>query len=126
MSLWDSTKIILSILIVLKVWINPDEWQQLFKPNSMLWLHFGGGVVAPIKAHELFTYQDKLTLSFDTVNLMMDDRIHKIMEVLHYFNKVKLDLATLNPNKHRADNLNDYLFSDNNADNSDLDDRVAL
>ncbi|MBQ6068038.1 MAG: hypothetical protein IJK84_00905 [Bacteroidales bacterium] len=109
-----------------RVWINPDEWQQLFKPNSMLWLHFGEGVVAPIKAHELFTYQDKLTLSFDTVNLMMDDRIHKIMEVLHYFNKVKLDLVTLNPNKHRADNLNDYLFSDNNADNSDLDDRVAL
>lgn len=109
-----------------RVWINPDEWQQLFKPNSMLWLHFGGGVVAPIKAHELFTYQDKLTLSFDTVNLMMDDRIHKIMEVLHYFNKVKLDLATLNPNKHRADNLNDYLFSDNNADNSDLDDKVEL
>jgi hypothetical protein len=109
-----------------RVWINPDEWQQLFKPNSMLWLHFGGGDVAPIKAHELFTYQDKLTLSFDTVNLMMDDRIHKIMEVLHYFNKVNLDLATLNPNKHRADNLNDYLFSDNNAENSDLDDNVEL
>lgn len=109
-----------------RVWINPDEWQQLFKPNSMLWLHFGGGVVAPIKAHELFTYQDKLTLSFDTVNLMMDDRIHKIMEVLHYFNKVKLDLATLNPNKHRADNLNDYLFSDNNSENSDLDNNVKL
>ena len=109
-----------------RVWINPDEWKQLFKPNSMLWLHFGGRVVAPIKAYELFTYQDKLTLSFDTVNLMMDNRIHKIMEVLHFFNKVKLDLATLNPNKHRADNLNDYLFNDNNAENSDLNDKVEL
>ena len=109
-----------------RVWVNPEEWKQLFKPNSMLWLHFGGGVVAPIKAHELFTYQDKLTLSFDTINLIMDDRIHKIMEVLHYFNKVKLDLATLNPNKHRADNLNDYLFNDNNAENSDLNDKVEL
>lgn len=109
-----------------RVWINPDEWQQLFNPNSMLWLHFGGGVIAPVKAYELFTYQDKLTLSFDTVNLRLDDRIHKIMKVLHYFNKVKLDLATLNPNKHRAENLNDYLFSDNNANNSDLDDNVEL
>lgn len=109
-----------------KVWINPEEWKQLFKPNSMLWLHFGGGVVAPIKAYELFTYQDKLTLSFDTVNLMMDDRIHKIMEVLRYFNKVKLDLVTLNPNKHRAERLDEYLFNDNNVKNSDLEDEAIL
>lgn len=103
-----------------RIWINPNEWQQLFKPNSMLWLHFGGGVVAPIKAHELFTYQDKLTLSFDSMNLMMDDRIHKIMEVLHYFNKVHLDLVSLNPNKQRADDMEQYLFNDNNNDNSNL------
>ena len=103
-----------------RIWINPNEWQQLFKPNSMLWLHFGGGVVAPIKAHELFTYQDKLTLSFDTVNLMMDDRISKIMEVLRYFNKVHLDLVSLNPNKQRANVMEQYLFNDNNINNSDL------
>lgn len=109
-----------------RVWINPDEWQELFKPNSMLWLHFGGGLIAPIKAYELFTYQDKLTLSFDTVNLMMDERINKIMEVLHYFNKVNLNLATLNPNKQRADKLDEYLFNDNNAQNSDLDTNVEI
>lgn len=103
-----------------RIWINPNEWQQLFKPNSMLWLHFGGGVVAPVKAYELFTYQDKLTLSFDTVNLMMDDRIAKIMEVLRYFNKVHLDLVSLNPNKQRANDMEQYLFNDNNINNSDL------
>lgn len=103
-----------------RIWINPNEWQQLFKPNSMLWLHFGDRVVAPVKAHELFTYQDKLTLSFDTVNLMMDDRIAKIMEVLHYFNKVHLDLVSLNPNKQRANDMEQYLFNDNNISNSDL------
>ena len=103
-----------------RIWINPNEWQQLFKPNSMLWLHFGGGVVAPIKAHELFTYQDKLTLSFDTMNLMMDDRVHKIMDVLRYFNKVHLDLVSLNPNKQRANDMEQYLFNDNNISNSDL------
>lgn len=109
-----------------RVWINPNEWQQLFKPNSMLWLHFGGGTIAPIKAYELFTYQDQLTLSFDTVNLMMDNRINKIMEVLHYFNRVKLNLATLNPNRNRAKTLDDYLFSNNNIENSDLDDNSEI
>lgn len=109
-----------------RVWINPEEWRQLFKQNSMLWLHFGNGVVAPIKAYELFTYQDRLTLSFDTINLTMDNRINKIMEVLRFFNKVKLDLATLNPNKQRAEHLEEYLFNGNNADNSDLDDNVEL
>ena len=109
-----------------KLFLNPDEWRQLFKPNSMLWLHLGNGVVAPIKAYELFTYQDKLSLTFDTVNLMMDDRINKIMEVMRYFNNVHLDVATLNPDKHRAENLEEYLFNDNNLDNSDLDDNVEL
>ncbi len=99
---------------------NPNEWRQLFKPNSMLWLHLGNGVVVPIKAHELFTYQDKLTLTFDTVNLMMDDRVNKIMEVMRYFNNVHLDVATLNPDQHRAERLEEYLFDNNNADNSDL------
>ena len=109
-----------------KLFLNPNEWRQLFKPNSMLWLHLGNGVVAPIKAYELFTYQDKLSLTFDTVNLMMDDRINKIMEVMRYFNNVHLDVSTLNPNKHRAENLEEYLFNDNNIDNSDLDDNVEL
>lgn len=99
---------------------NPNEWRQLFKPNSMLWLHLGNGVVVPIKAHELFTYQDELTLTFDTVNLMMDDRVNKIMEVMRYFNNVHLDVATLNPDQHRAERLEEYLFDNNNADNSDL------
>lgn len=103
-----------------KLFLNPDEWRQLFKPNSMLWLHFGNSVVAPIKAYELFTYQDKLSLTFDTVNLMMDDRINKIMEVMRYFNNVHLDVATLNPDQHRAERLEEYLFDANNTNNSDL------
>ena len=103
-----------------RIKINPSEWQQLFRPNSMLWLHFGDGIVAPIKAYELFTYQDKITLSFDSINLTQDYRIHKIMEVLHYFNKVHLDLVSLNPNKQRANDMEQYLFDDNNIGNSNL------
>lgn len=103
-----------------KLFLNPDEWRELFKPKSMLWLHLGNRVVVPIKAHELFTYQDKLTLTFDTVNLMMDNRINKIMEVMNYFNNVHLDVATLNPDQHRSERLEEYLFNENNAENSDL------
>lgn len=109
-----------------KLFLNPEEWKQLFKPHSMLWLHLGNRIVAPIKAYELFTYQDKLTLTFDTVNLMMDERITKIMEVMRFFNNVHLDIATLNPNKHRAEHLEDYLFNDNNVEKSDLDDNVEI
>ena len=103
-----------------ELFLNPEEWRELFKPKSMLWLHFGNRVVVPIKAHELFTYQDKLTLTFDTDNLMKDDRINKIMEVMHYFNNIHMDVATLNPDQHRAEHLEEYLFNDNNAESSDL------
>jgi len=103
-----------------RVNINPEEWHALFKPNSMLWIHAGGGIVQPIKAHELFTYQDKLTLSFDTVNLLMDERVNKIMEVMRYFNNVHLNLATLNPDQHRGEKLDDYLFNEKNDANNDL------
>ncbi len=100
--------------------INPSEWQQLFRPNSMLWVHLGNRVIVPIKAYELFTYQDKLTLSFDTVNVMMDDRVDKIMQVMRYFNNVHLNLSTLIPDTRRADNLDEYSFHSNNVSNSDL------
>ncbi len=103
-----------------KLYLNPEEWRQLFKPNSMLWIHKGNGEITPIKAYELFTYQDKISLTFDTINLMMDDRINKIMEVMRYFNNVHLEVATLNPDLNRAEHLEDYLFNANNADNSDL------
>ena len=103
-----------------ELFLNPEEWRELFKPKSMLWLHLGNRTVVPIKAHELFTYQDKLTLTFDTENLMKDDRINKIMEVMHYFNNIHMDVATLNPDQHRAEHLEEYLFNDNNAESSDL------
>lgn len=106
--------------------VNPNEWKQLFKPNSMLWLHFGGEKIAPIKAYELFTYHDKLTISFDTINLMSDERVNKIMEVMHYFNNVHLDLTALNPNQQRGEELSDYLFNENNSSSSDIDDASSI
>ncbi len=103
-----------------RVWINPNEWEQLLKPNSMLWMHFGNGFIAPIKAFELLTYYDKLTLSFDTINLLNDERVSKILGIMHFFNKIHLNLSILDPNKHRTDSFSDYCFNSNNPDNSSL------
>lgn len=101
---------------------NPNEWEHLFRPNSMLWLHFGGGDILPIKLGELFGYQDKITISFDTSNLIHDERLKKIMEVMHYFNGVHLDIKGIIPNQNRGNSLEDYLF----AINKDGDDLTAI
>mgnify|MGYP006873019414 CR=1 FL=1 len=106
--------------------INPNEWKQLAKPNSMLWLRLDNNILVPIKAWELITYYDNVTLSFDTINLMQDVRIDKIMTVMQYFSQVKLDVAALNPDKHRSERLNEYLFNDNNPENSDLSNDTQL
>jgi len=102
--------------------LNPSEWQQLFRPNSMLWVHLGNRIVVPIKAFDLLTYQDRVTLSFGSVNMLEDDRVHKIMQVMRYFNDVHLNIASMNPDISRGETLNDILFNGNNASNSDLGD----
>ena len=102
--------------------LNPSEWRQLFRPNSMLWVHLGNRVVVPIKAFDLLTYQDRVTLSFGSVNILEDDRVHKIMQVMRYFNDVHLNIASMNPDISRGETLNDILFNGNNASNSDLGD----
>lgn len=102
-----------------KLHINPSEWEHLFRPNSMLWLHFGQGRIFPIKIKELFAYQDKLTLSFDTCNLQHNERLRKILNVMHYFNNVHFDVQGLMPDQNRGNSLQDYLFTTNN-DGDDL------
>lgn len=102
--------------------INPSEWEHLFRPNSMLWLHFGGGQIFPINVAELFAYQDKLTLSFDTSNLIHDNRLKKIMDVMRYFNNVHFDVQGIIPDQNRGNSLHDYMF----ATNSDGDDLTAI
>lgn len=99
--------------------INPNEWICLFKPNSMLWVDFGKGMVQPIRVRDLFDYHDKIVLSFGTENLAQDERLNKIMEVMRYFKNVHLDIASLAPDKHRGETLDSYLFNENRPENSD-------
>ena len=93
--------------------IGANEWIQLMKPNSMFWLHFGNGKLGCLKLYELLRNQDKLTLSFSTENLDVEDRLQKFAELLHYFGNVHFDFNSIKPSDYSvAKNLSDYRFDE--------------
>ena len=93
--------------------IGANEWIQLMKPNSMFWLHFGNRKLGCLKLYELLRNQDKLTLSFSTVNLDVEDRLQKFAELLHYFGNVHFDFNSVKPSDYSvAKDLSDYRFDE--------------
>lgn len=100
--------------------IGANEWIQLMKPNSMFWLHFGDRKLGCLKLYELLRKQDKLTISFSTENLDLEDRLDKFAELLHYFGNVHFNFDTVKPSDYSvADDLSDYRF-DERRDEEDL------
>ena len=89
--------------------IGANEWIQLMKPNSMFWVNFGNGKLGCLKLYELLRHQDKITISFSTENLDVDDRLDKFAELLHYFGNVHFDFNSVMPS-NIASNLGDYRF----------------
>ncbi len=93
--------------------IGANEWIQLMKPNSMFWLHFGNRKLGCLKLYELLRNQDKLTLSFSTENLDVEDRLQKFAELLHYFGNVHFDFNIVKPSDYSvAKDLSDYRFDE--------------
>lgn len=93
--------------------IGANEWIQLMKPNSMFWLHFGNRKLGCLKLYELLRNQDKLTLSFSTENLDVEDRLQKFAELLHYFGNVHFDFNSVKPSDYSvAKDLRDYRFDE--------------
>lgn len=93
--------------------IGANEWIQLMKPNSMFWLHFGNRKLGCLKLFELLRNQDKLTLSFSTENLDVEDRLQKFAELLHYFGNVHFDFNSVKPSDYSvAKDLSDYRFDE--------------
>lgn len=93
--------------------IGANEWIQLMKPNSMFWLHFGNRKLGCLKLYELLRNQDKLTLSFSTENLDVEDRLQKFAELLHYFGNVHFDFNSVKPSDYSvAKDLSDYRFDE--------------
>jgi len=93
--------------------IGANEWIQLMKPNSMFWVHFGNRNIGCLKLYELLRNQDKLTISFSTENLDVEDRLDKFAELLHYFGNVHFDFNSVNPSDYSiAKDLSDYRFDE--------------
>ena len=93
--------------------INPIEWKHLMKNNSMFWLHFGNRRLGCLKINELVRNQDKLTISFSTENLDVEDRLEKFAELLHYFGNVHFDFNSIKPSDYSiAKDLSDYRFDE--------------
>jgi hypothetical protein len=83
------------------------------KPNSMFWLHFGNRKLGCLKLYELLRNQDKLTLSFSTENLDVEDRLQNFAELLHYFCNVHFDFNSIKPSDYSvAKDLSDYRFDE--------------
>lgn len=93
--------------------IGANEWIQLMRPNSMFWLHFGNRKLGCLKLYELLRNQDKLTISFSTENLDVEDRLEKFAELLHYFGNVHFDFNSVKPSDYSvAKDLSDYRFDE--------------
>lgn len=93
--------------------IGANEWIQLMKPNSMFWLHFGHRKLGCLKLYDLLRNQDKLTISFSTENLDVEDRLEKFAELLHYFGNVHFDFNSVKPSDYSvAKDLSDYRFDE--------------
>ena len=108
--------------------IGANEWIQLMKPNSMLWVHFGNRKIGCLKLYELLRNQDKLTLSFSTENLDVEDRLQKFAELLHYFGNVHFDFKSVKQNDYSvAKDLSDYRFDERrNEEDLSGDDKSML
>lgn len=93
--------------------IGANEWIQLMKPNSMFWLHYGNRKLACLKLYELLRNQDKITVSFSTENLDIENRLVDFAELLHYFRNVHFDFNSISPSDYSlAKDFSDYRFDE--------------
>lgn len=93
--------------------IGANEWIQLMKPNSMFWVHFGNRRLGCLNLYDLMIKQDKLSLSFSTENLDVENRLENFADILHYFKNVHFDFNSIRPDNYStAENFNNYSFNE--------------
>lgn len=71
-----------------------------------------------MKAYDLFTYHDKLSLSFGTMNFRDTAKVSTLMNAFKYLGDVHLNLEAMNPFTETRAELESYLFNSSNALNS--------
>jgi hypothetical protein len=90
--------------------VGANEWVQLMKPNSMLWVYFGNGKLNSIRFFELLKKQDDITLRFSTENLDNEGRLNKFANILRYFSNVHFNFNNLIPS-NISNKIKDYRFN---------------
>ena len=79
--------------------INPEETDFIFKQDAHLFI-FDGARIVEIEPKELIKNQSKISISFSTENLEIEDRINSFAEVLHYFKNLHFDFDSFNISKN--------------------------
>jgi len=66
-----------------------------------------------LKLYDLLRKQDKITISFGTENLDVENRLEKFAELLQYFKDIHFDFNSIKPDNYNiADDLSNYNFYD--------------
>lgn len=78
--------------------VNPDEWEYLIKMGALLLIYTGDDVMR-INTEELIKNQSRISLSFSTENLDVEERINAFAQSLHYFKDIQFDFQSFNLSK---------------------------
>ena len=79
--------------------INPTEWEYLFERSAYLLIYTGNDIIKKTK-EDLIKNQSRISLSFSTENLDIDDCIEKFCSALHYFKELHFDFDSFNINQN--------------------------
>lgn len=72
------------------------DWEQLAKPNSMLWVNTSNGLKC-IPFYELAKDRGRINISFDCENFEIADRSKALAQVLKYYKGLHFDFGTMLP-----------------------------
>lgn len=75
--------------------INTEEWDYLIKEEAVL-LIYTGNDVKRVYVRDLIRKQSRITITFSTENLDIEDRVNAFADSLHYFNELHFDFESFN------------------------------
>ncbi len=75
--------------------INTEEWDYLIKEEAVL-LIYTGDDVKRVYVRDLIRKQSRITITFSTENLDIEDRVNAFADSLHYFNELHFDFESFN------------------------------
>lgn len=104
-----------------KLFINPNEWIALVRPNSRLILYRGHARISVIARKQLLKFKEFLFLrilssNFDEENIALDEHLDKISQCLQYFERTHIVIDEINPMQFRNSSSLDDIGLYKNSD----------